>query len=527
MRLNLGEIATCLGCGQAQVIWDGPDLCAGFEPVRPHSLKSLVRQRADAANVKLNTCLTEARNWSNAPWSGLACTGAQIDSRKVQPGNLFFCLPGKHADGHEFALDAARSGARAIVALRNPFTGGEATAMKMVLPPVFLVDDVVVALGRLARCHRETSLARVVGITGTAGKTSVKEVLAQVLSFQGRTERNPLNLNNKIGLPLSMLNASADASFWVMEMGISEEGEMHELGRILHPDFGVILNIGDGHLCGLGGRGVAANKSILLEYILPGGVAVVSADYPELDREVTSRKDQLARRGIELLRFSHSLGKSHAHAEYIGPAPCGGTYRVWVQNWAFEVETPFYGGLGDENVAAIVSVAAKLGLSQKQIKEGIARARLPEQRCCLYKSAGFTVLDDSYNANPLSCSRMLRAAGVMAKDNKQPLILVMGEMLELGDKTRHLHEALGREMAALHPEAIFWKGGQDAAVRRGLGKAGYRGKLYPLCDTPEFSLLLEESGFTNALVLFKGSRGNKLEQLVAAFREQHPPAGEN
>jgi UDP-N-acetylmuramoyl-tripeptide--D-alanyl-D-alanine ligase len=533
MRLNLGEIAMSLGCNPGMVIWDG--LGAGSARGRvvedaPSSLRALVRQRTLGVGTSGGE-YDPAQGFDcfeHAPWAGLFCTGAQIDSRKMQPGNLFFCLPGEHADGHDFAFDAARAGAIAIVASRNPWNGKAGDEANLILPPVFLVNDVRRALARVAKCHRESCLARVIGITGTAGKTSVKEVLAQVLEMRGRTERNPLNLNNQFGLPVSMLGASADASFWVMEMGISEDGDMDELGEILRPDVGIILNVGDGHVSGLGELGVPVHKARLLDYIQPGGTAVISADYADLNRQIDERLSALSRRGVQVLRFSHvSNNDASVRAAYVGADAERGIYRVWTKDFHFEVNTPFRGDFGGENVAAIVTVAIKLGLSQEAISDGFASAKLPEQRFNAERHPRCTLLDDSYNANPLSSARMLQAARSMADEYGQSLALVMGEMLELGSKAESAHEVLGENMAAVKPEVVFWKGGQTDAVARGLRKGGYSGKLYPLSGAQEFDALLEECNLDNVLVLFKGSRGNKLEHLVAVFREKVSPAGEN
>jgi UDP-N-acetylmuramoyl-tripeptide--D-alanyl-D-alanine ligase len=450
-------------------------------------------------------------------------TGARVDSRQVAPGDLFFCLPGEQADGHDFALDAARGGASAIIALRNPFmtaAGKEAVAAGMEFPPVFLVDDVLRALWRLAMCHRATSLARVIGITGTAGKTSVKEVLAQVLETRGRTERNPKNYNNQIGLPLSMLNSSADASYWIMEAGISEAHDMDELGRILRPDIALILNVGEGHVQGLGDKGVAAYKARLLDYIQPGGAAVVSADYPDLSAELETRQPSLGLRGIQTLRFSFLSHDVFCRAEYEGPTHnASGQYWISSQGQEYLLETPFRGEFGSENVAAIVTVATHLGLGLPEMRRGFSRAKLPEQRFSHTRYENFTLVDDSYNSNPLSAKRMIRAAQCMAWEYGLPLVLVMGEMLELGDISPRAHEELAAAMAAAKPEVIFWKGGSEAQVRQGLRGAAYRGEFYPVGGGQDFNALLEEFELSRALVLFKGSRGNRLERLVDIFKE--------
>jgi UDP-N-acetylmuramoyl-tripeptide--D-alanyl-D-alanine ligase len=387
-----------------------------------------------------------------------------------------------------------------------------------------LVDDVRKALWRIAMLHRDTALAQVIGVTGSAGKTSVKEVLAQVLAIRGHTDRNHLNLNNQIGLPLSMLAARADAAFWVMELGISEAGDMDELGLILRPDTGLILNVGEAHVLGLGERGVAACKIGLLSYLQPSGLAVVSSDYSELNNKVDRLLPELDRRHIRRLRFSASRPEADCRAEYLGPDPEGkGRYRVFAAKQDFTVHTPFRGAFGSENVAAIAAVAMAYGLRHEEMEEGFALARLPDRRFSSKRYGPFTLLDDSYNSNPLSAQRMIAAAAAMAGDCAQPLFLVMGEMLELGTKAETAHEALGKTMAEAGPALVFWKGGCAGAVERGLRKAGYREGFYPVAGGQDFSLLLEEIAPVSGLFLFKGSRANRLENLVEIFRARIAP----
>ncbi|MDL2266489.1 UDP-N-acetylmuramoyl-tripeptide--D-alanyl-D-alanine ligase [Desulfovibrio sp. OttesenSCG-928-G15] len=520
MRLNLGEIAQCMGCGPNGVLWDGLSSNGGLgraNAAAPTSLKDLAAARSGSGKP-METPLGSASNWSFAPWSQITPTGARIDSRQVKPGDLFFCLPGENVDGHTFAATAMAAGASAVIASRNPFD--DAPPVELMHTPVFLVEDVTKALWQIATCHRNTSPARIIGLTGTAGKTSVKEVLSQVLEIRGRTERNPLNLNNQIGLPLSMLNASADASFWVMEMGISHAHDMDELGSILKPDIGIILNVGDGHVAGLGDMGVAAYKARLLDYIQPGGMAIVSADYPDLTEQVNTRRMALAQKGIQLLHFSARNTDVYCSARYTGPSGLGGgMYEVtWADGMRMELATPFRSDYGSENMAAIMAVAQKLLLTVSEIKMGLANAKLPQQRFRAEQYVDHTLLDDSYNANPLSSGRMIQAARDMADESGLPLVLVMGEMLELGDVSDSAHENLGMQMAASCPEAVFWKGGQHEAVKRGLHKQGYKGLFNQVEGPEDFTRLLDEIPLPRALVLFKGSRSNHLEQLVDVFK---------
>ena len=538
MRLTFGEVALSLGCGPDTVIWEDRSDAAPRQVIIAQPAPSLSALARSNRSGNGNPGTTEgpesqegslALPWSNASWSGLFPTGAQVDSRKIAPGNIFFCLPGEHADGHEFAFAAAKAGAGAIVASHNPFWDrGFEKGSKESLPPVFLVDNPLTALWRLAICHRDTSLARVIGITGTAGKTSVKEVLAQVLAVRGQTARNPMNFNNQIGLPISMLNASADASFWVMEAGISEAHDMDELGAILRPDIAVILNVGDAHVAGLGEKGVAHNKALFLDYVLPGGIALVSADYPDLGKEAEKRSPVFIRRDVEFLQFSTIRKDVFCRADYEGIASgTTGRYRVFIEGRECAVEAPFRGEFGSENVAAIFAAASKLGLTFEEITQGFAAAEMPGQRFSCQQSGNFMLVDDSYNANPLSARRMVEAVRSMAVESHLPLILVMGEMLELGEKAQSAHEALGSTMAAANPELVFWKGGHAEAVHKGLAEAGYTGKFYPISGGQEFLMLLEESSLKNGLVLFKGSRGNHLERLVDTFRECMPQSGED
>lgn len=519
MRLELGELAMCLGCTPDRVLWE-PGL-VGDEPPIPAEDQTKSILSLKELSVTRTSGLPE-EGFESAPWASIMPTGAQFDSRAVQPGNLFFCLPGEQTDGHKFGLEAAKAGACAIIAQRNPYFGreNEARHAQMGLPPVFLVEDVKRALWRSAVCHRDTSVARVLGITGSAGKTSVKEVLANVLAVRGRTERSLKNYNNQIGLPISMLNANADASFWIMEAGISEAHDMDELGGILHPDIGLILNVGDAHVAGLGPNGVAANKALLLDYIQPAGVAIVSADYPDLNAEIEKRLPVLERRAIQLVRFSASDGQAVFRAKYLGPGyDLTGKYEVAMPGGSIIVEAPFRGDYGSENVAAICAAAHTLRIGHEEIIRGLACATLPEQRFAGSRVGKFIVLDDSYNANPLSMGRMVDSARLLAEENGLPLILVLGEMLELGDKAEDAHEALGRQAAQAALSFFFWKGGMRYSVKRGLDAAGFTGDFYPVGGGQDFSLLLEELSLAAGVVLFKGSRSNHLERLVDVFRE--------
>ncbi|MCC8193889.1 MAG: UDP-N-acetylmuramoyl-tripeptide--D-alanyl-D-alanine ligase [Deltaproteobacteria bacterium] len=435
-------------------------------------------------------------------------TGAAIDSRQVRKGNLFFCLPGERADGHDFATAAVEKGALAIIGSRNPFTGRKA---KKIAAPVLVVPDVAAAMAAIASVHRGTATGVVVGVTGTSGKTSVKETLASVLGVVGETAKNPVNLNNQIGLPLSMMNASADAAYWVMEVGISRPHDMDELGAILRPDVALILNAGAGHVQELGDRGVAHYKARLLAYLANKGLGVVSADYPELEREARAYD-------ADVTYFSAEDVEELYFASYLGAAGLDrGNFHLFLDGESVTVNAPFLGAYGAENVAAVGAVAHSLGLTAPEIAAGFEAASLPAQRFTLSETENLLLIDDSYNANPLSMQRMVDAAADMAKDRHGELLLVLGEMRELGPESPRYHYQLGRHAAALAPKAVIWKGGQGESVRRGLFDAGYAGHFAHVGDAASFLAAILSVAPHSGVILFKGSRSNKLEELVAAF----------
>ncbi len=426
-----------------------------------------------------------------------------VDSRRVDRGALFVCLPGERADGHAFAAAAVAAGAEAVLGERDPFAPEPRPV------PVICVHDAVLALGGLAALHRDRTASRVVGVTGTAGKTTVKEMLAQILAGEGRVSRNELNLNNRIGLPLSLLRASAEDRFWVMEAGISEPGDMDELGSILRPDAALVINAGFGHTAGLGDRGAAPHKAQLLRYVSAGGLCVVSADYPDLTREVRAVRP-------DVIFFSTADASVAYRAVYAGPdGETGGLYRLHLDGRNMEVRTSFRGTFGAENLIAAATAAHLLGVPAERIAERLSAVTLPRQRFCRKQVGNWLVIDDSYNANPLSSARMLEAAAATAAG--RPLVCVLGEMLELGTLAVREHELLGRRAAEAGACAVFWKGGHGRDVARGLASAGFTGLFRSVVRGADLRDGLKECGLTGGVMLFKGSRGNRLEELAEAF----------
>lgn len=289
---------------------------------------------------------------------------------------------------------------------------------------------------------------------------------------------------------------------------------MDELGPVLEPDLAVILNVGAGHVQGLGGKGVARCKAALLKYLAPGARLWSAPTTPTWCAKPAP---------CAPLPYIFPPRQANAlRAAYLGLGEDGrGRYRLRLDGESLDVACSLTGPYGAENVIAAAAAAHLLGLSAEEIARGLEGAALPAQRFARLSVPGWTVIDDSYNANPLSCARMLEAAAELARD--RALVCVMGEMLELGDEADREHVELGRALAVAR--AVFWLGGHADEVREGLEKEHFAGLFRPLARPEDF--LPAFADWDNArsdrdregLMLFKGSRGNRLERLVNAFTE--------
>lgn len=432
---------------------------------------------------------------------GTPVHAVRTDSRAVTPGDLYVCIEGERFDGHEFAEQAAKAGACGIVSAKIL---DQAVAEAGV--PVFMVRDTTVALGQLASCYRSLCGAKLIAITGTAGKTTVKELLAEVCNARFDVAKNYRNFNNQIGLPISMLQAREKQDLWIMEAGISLAGDMADLGPIASPDVAVITNIGPGHLQGLGDiEGVARAKASLLRYLQPGGVAVVSMDYPQLWKAATQVCP-------EPVGFSTMNEKASFFCLYLGPSQDGsGRFLLRTPKGELEFDAPFCGEHFAENLAAVAAAAHTVGLGPQHVVDGASRFAADSQRFCYRPVGSVTLIDDTYNANPLSMKRSIETAKSIAED--RPLILLLADMLELGSEAALRHRELGEVLALVKPDAVYWKGEHIDDVR-----AGYP-DVVALNDPAQFARDWEEMNIHDAVVLLKGSRSMKMEQYTKALKE--------
>lgn len=454
----------------------------------------------------------------------ICLTGAAIDSRAVKGGDLFVCLAGEKADGHDFADKACRAGAQALLASRMPQLSEETAAT-----PVFCVENVEKAFGSIAAAVRAQFAGRVIGVTGTAGKTTLKEWLSSLLSMSMRCAKSEGNHNNQLGLPLSVCNTRGDEDVWVMEAGVSHPGDMEELAAILRPDIGIVLNAGTGHTEGLGAMGVAWHKTRMFTLLAPGGIAVAGGNYPDLREKAAAACKEA---GVPLHVFSVA-GSQQEYRTFCTSGGTGCMALVDARNPALchlcarredrveetLVTMPMAGPAAAENLACITLVASLLRLDLCDLQKALQAAVVPGHRYARQTIGRHVLIDDSYNANPLSMERMIAAAGTENAVAGRRLVAVLGAMLELGDEAEAAHTALGRCLAAHGADCVLWKGPYADAVR-----AGYGSSAFAVFATDEECVAHIEgvlappaAGSRGLTILCKGSRSNHLETAASAI----------
>ncbi|RSS79760.1 UDP-N-acetylmuramoyl-tripeptide--D-alanyl-D-alanine ligase [Streptomyces sp. WAC06614] len=430
-----------------------------------------------------------------------------IDSRKVESGSLFAALRGEHMDGHRFARPAVAAGAACVLAERP------------VGVPAVVVPDVQRALGDLAR-HTLARLpaARVVAVTGSSGKTSTKDLLAQVLAAHDTTVATPLSYNNEIGLPLSVLQADERTRFLVLEMGARGVGEIAHLTRIAAPEIAVVTNVGTAHIGAFGGaEAIRTGKGELVEALPLGGLAVLNAD----DRAVLSMRCRTAAPTL-----TYGTGHADMRATDVRTDRCGrAVFTLRHRGQEAAVRMQLHGAHHAVNAAAAAAVATAVGMDLREVAEALAAARrlTPGRMEVLERADGVTVVNDAFNANPDSMRAALAALVSMAGDRRT--VAVLGEMRELGEQAPRHHTALGRRAAEAGVTQVIAVGGADAArVSEAAEQAGAGAAR--VSDGHAARVLLDTLVRAGDVVLFKGSHAVGLEDTAQQFAaDGAPPEG--
>ncbi|MBL0799897.1 MULTISPECIES: UDP-N-acetylmuramoyl-tripeptide--D-alanyl-D-alanine ligase [Streptomyces] len=432
---------------------------------------------------------------------------AVFDSREAVPGSLFVALAGERADGHAFAESAHNKGA--VVALVNRPVG----------VPAIVVDDVLQAFGALAHTLLTGPLAatRVVAITGSAGKTSTKDFVSQVLP--GSVVATPQSFNNEIGLPLTVTMADTTTDHLVLEMGARHIGDIRALTLVAPPDISIVTNVGTAHIGEFGGRdNIAEAKGEIVEALAPGGLAVLNADddYAQPMRE---------RAGGSVVTFGLGEDADVRATDLTADAHGRASFTLVTPEGSAPVRLRFVGGVQVHNSLAAAAVGRGVGLSPEEIAARLSRA-MPRSRWrmeTVTRADGVTVVNDAYNANPTSVRHALEALASMAGGAEQRSVAVLGQMNELGDDARTAHEAIGRHAAARGIDMIILVGGDEAGwMRDGVRDAGGRATWVP--DQEAALGLLHSALRPGDVVLVKASRGVQLQRLAEELLNPAPPA---
>ncbi|MFK4689373.1 UDP-N-acetylmuramoyl-tripeptide--D-alanyl-D-alanine ligase [Streptomyces pristinaespiralis] len=435
-----------------------------------------------------------------------------IDSRAVEPGSLFAAFRGERVDGHDYAEQAVAAGAAAVLATRPLGV------------PAIVVDDVQSALGRLARFVVERLGTKVVALTGSAGKTSTKDLIAQVLQRKGPTVWTPGSLNNEIGLPLTALRATEETEHLVLEMGARGIGHIRYLTELTPPRIGLVLNVGTAHIGEFGGREqIAQAKGEMVESLPPagedGGVAVLNADDP-LVRAMASRTK------ARVLLFGEA-DDAAVRAENVRLTELGQpTFTLHTPTGCSDVTMRLYGEHHVSNALAAAAVAHELDMSASEIALALSEAdTLSRWRMeVTERPDGVTVVNDAYNANPESMRAALRALAAMGKGRRTWAVL--GQMAELGDEALVEHDAVGRLAVRLNVGKLVAVGGREASwLQLGAYNEGSWGEeSVHVSDAQAAVDLLRRELRPGDVVLVKASRSVGLERIAQALLEG--PEGE-
>lgn len=429
-------------------------------------------------------------------------TGVEIDSRRVKAGDLFVAIPGEKVDGHKFIPDVLKKGAYALSQQSLDVDGA-----------YILVEDTVTAMKRLARFYRNTLDIKVVGITGSVGKTSTKEMIASVLGTKFRVHKTQGNFNNGIGLPLTIFQIEKEHQVAVLEMGISEFGEMHELADMAQPDIMVITNIGLCHLENLKTRdGILKAKTESFAHLKPDGVVILNGDDDKLStvEQVAGRKPVFY--GIKGRNLCETSVCADAVTEH---GLEGMTAEFHTPQGDMEVFIPIPGEHNVYNAMAATCVAEQLGLSMDEIKCGIAAASTISGRTNLIHTKGMTVIDDCYNANPVS---MKASLDVLSKAEGRK-IAVLGDMGELGEDEQQLHYEVGTYAGTLPIDLLFCVGTLSGKLAEGAKKQNPALTVKHYGTREEMTEELLATVKEDDAVLVKASHFMEFPKVVAALTE--------
>jgi UDP-N-acetylmuramoyl-tripeptide--D-alanyl-D-alanine ligase len=429
--------------------------------------------------------------------------GYSIDSRTIQPGELFFAVRGERFDGHDFVRQALEKGAAAAIVGHDRLPNFSAKAGLMA------VGDPLAALQALAAAVRRLWAKPLVGVTGSVGKTTTKEAIAHLLSSRLRVLKSEGNLNNHFGLPMMLLKLEPEHDIAVIEMGMSHAGEIAMLARIAQPEIGVVTNVAPVHLEFFGSVGeIARAKYELIEALPVGGTAILNADDEYVSQFGRDFDGKVILYGLR--------PEARVRAENVeAQGKLGSKFDLVVDGCRERAALPLVGAHNVSNALAAVAVGLECGFTPAEAARELARLAPADKRGQVVQLGNITIINDCYNSNPKALDAMVDALTTMPAARR---IVVAGEMLELGSRGEVLHRQSGEHMAGQKIDMLVGVRGLAQSMVEAARGAGMRAEFV---RTPEEAgdWLARETR-SGDLVLVKGSRGVKLEKTLERFRER-------
>lgn len=458
----------------------------------------------------MNLTLGQIADWIHAKGHfapGATAVGYSIDSRTINPGELFFAVRGERMDGHEFVEDALLAGAVAAVVRASWSAPDRIDTSKLLRVPDEDPDGVLIAMQRLANRVRRVWGGRVIGVTGSAGKTTTKECIAAVLAKKFEVLKTTGNLNNHFGVPLQLLRLQPHHEVAVLEMGMNHAGEITALTKIAEPNWGVVSNVAPVHLEFFpdGIAGIARAKYELIAALPPDGYAILNAD----DERVAAFARGMGERAL----LYGTDCRAYVSADAIRDMGLDGTrFTVVVEEIRREVHLRLIGRHNVLNALAAISAGLLSEIDIDTCIEAIEEMRPTEKRGRVIEFRGARLIDDTYNSNPKALASMVEALRQTPATRR---FVVAGEMLELGPEGPELHRSAGEQMAGL--DAVIGVRGLASEIVEGARAAGVSAEFV---ESPgEASVWLEQNLRKGDVVLLKGSRGVHLERTLEALED--------
>ncbi len=422
-------------------------------------------------------------------------TGVSSDTRTIQPGNLFVALCGEKYDGHNFLDEAGRKGAAGAIISRSDVAAPGVTRV--------VVPNTVTALQDLARYHRQRFLIPIVAVTGSNGKTTTKDMVASVLGSHFAVLKTEANFNNEIGLAQTLLQLRPDHEVAVVEMGMRAKGEIKELAGVALPTIAVVTNVSETHIELLGSlENIAAAKAELVEAIPGHGLVFLNADNHYVKLMQAKAKAKIV---------FYGLGTNAAiRAENIHTSRNGTTFSCIYSRGNFPVELATIGRHNVTNALAAIAVGLELGLDISEIQSGLKTVTSGKMRLHVEEVNGFTIINDAYNASPLSTAAAVETLADIARGRR---IAVLGDMLELGPVAVEAHKKMGEKLVECKIDAVVTVGQLARHIAMQASQAGI--SVAVACNDHEEAMkVLQNVAKAGDTILIKGSRGMKMEKLL-------------